>query len=53
MTPVRDMLFEQVRAGGLEVRQKGAVVTDLGTIKGPVRIAFPGEPAPLEQQESG
>ena len=54
MAAVRELLIEQVRAGALELRQKGEVVADLDSVKGPVRFAAAeGLAAPVAQRGAG
>ena len=55
MSAVRATLVEQVRAGALELRQKGVAVAvaDLASVKGPVRFAFSDPSLALEQERSG
>lgn len=53
MDTVRELLIDQVQAGALELRQKGRVVADLDTVKGPVRFAAPAGTAALEEPRSG
>ena len=53
MDSVRALLLDQVRAGDLELRQKGQRVTDLDGVKGPLRFAAPDARPVLGERRSG